>query len=140
MAETSVESGLALMHGSITREIIGAFYDAYNELGHGFLEAVYQRAMPVLLAERGLRTEIERPILIHFHGVNIGAYRADLIVESRVVVECKVATRILPLHEAQLLHYLKATGINVGLILNFGSQPGMRRMLLTPDRRVVRAG
>lgn len=137
-----MQSGLALMHGAVTRDIIGAFFEAYNELGPGYLEAVYQRALPVLLGERGLRAEVERPLVINFHGVVIGEYRVDLIVEECVVVECKVATKILPLHEAQLINYLKATGINVGLILNFGSQPSLRRMLLTEDRgkrAVVRA-
>ena len=130
---------MALMHGVVTRDIIGAFFDVYNELGPGYLEAVYQRAMPLILAERALRSEVERPLVINFHGAVIGEYRVDLIVEDCVVVECKVATKILPLHEAQLINYLKATGINVGLILNFGSQPAIRRMLLTADRgkRVV---
>jgi GxxExxY protein len=137
-----MQSGLALMHGAVTRAIIGAFFDVYNELGPGYLEAVYQRGLPVVLAERGLRTELERPLVINFHGVVIGEHRIDLIVEECVVVECKVATKILPVHEAQLINYLKATGINVGLILNFGSQPSLRRMLLTADRGkgvVVRA-
>jgi GxxExxY protein len=139
MAERTMQSGLALMHGAVTRAIIGAFFDVYNELGPGYLEAAYQRAMPVLLAERGIRAEIERPIVLNFHGVVIGEYRIDLIVEECVVVECKVATKVLPVHEAQLINYLKATGINVGLILNFGSRPSVRRMLLTLDRgrRVV---
>ena len=134
-----MQSGLALMHGAVTREIIGAFFDIYNELGHEFAEAVHQRAMPIVLAERGVRTEVERPLSIHFRGVVIGEYRVDLVVDDSVVVECKVATKILPVHEAQLLNYLKATGLNVGLILNFGSQPSFRRMLLTSDRgkRVV---
>jgi GxxExxY protein len=139
MGHHTVESGLALMHGSLTREIIGAYYDAYNELGHGFVEAVYQRAMPVLLAARGLRTEVERPISIQIRGVVIGEFRADLIVEEKVLVECKVATKIQPVHEVQLLNYLKATDISVGLILNFGSQPAVRRMLLTSDRKILRA-
>ena len=139
MTEKTMQSGLALMHGSVTRDIIGAFFDVYNELGPGYVEAVYQRAMPVVLAERGIRTELERPLSIQFHGVVFGEYRVDLVVEGSVVVECKVATKIVPVHEAQLLNYLKATGLHVGLILNFGSQPSVRRMLLTSDRgkRVV---
>jgi GxxExxY protein len=142
MTEKTIQSGLALMHGAVTREIIGAFFDVYNELGHGFVEAVYQRAMPLVLAERGLRSEVERPLTIQFRGMVIGEFRADLIVEGKIVVECKVATKILPAHEAQLLNYLKATGLEVGLILNFGSQPSVRRMLLSPERGqpvVVRA-
>ena len=139
MAERTMQSGLALMHGELTRKVIGGFFDVYNELGPGFAEAVYQRAMPVILRERGLDTEIERPIAIQFHGVLIGEYRIDLVVGESVIVECKVATKILPIHEVQTLNYLKATGLSVGLILNFGSEPSFRRMLLTSDRgkRVV---
>ncbi len=142
MTEKTKQSGLALMHGDITRKIIGAFFDVYNELGPGFTEAVYQRALPVVLRERELSTEIERPITIQFHGVVIGEYRVDLVVGESVIVECKVATKILPIHEVQLLNYLKATGYCVGLILNFGSDPSFRRILLTEDRGklvVVRA-
>jgi GxxExxY protein len=139
MTEKTMRSGLALMHGDLTRKIIGAFFDVYNELGPGFVETVYQRALPVVLRERGLIAEIERPVNIQFHGVLIGEYRVDLVVGESVIVECKVATKILPIHEVQLLNYLKATGLSVGLILNFGSAPSFRRMLLTSDRgkRVV---
>jgi GxxExxY protein len=139
MTEKTMQSGLALMHGDLTRKIIGAFFDVYNEVGPGYVEAVYQRALPVMLGERGVCTEIERPVTIQFHGVVIGEYRVDLVVGDSVIVECKVATKILPIHEVQLLNYLKATGLSVGLILNFGSEPSFRRMLLTSDRgkRVV---
>ena len=134
MSDHTVQSGLALLHGDLTRAIIGAFFEVYNELGYGFAEAVYQRAMPIVLAERGLHTALERRVTVVFRGVTIGEYRPDLIVEDKVIVECKVATRILAAHETQLLNYLKATGINIGLIFNFGSQPTFRRMLFTPRR------
>jgi len=132
MSETTVRSGLALLHGDLTRTIIGAFFEVYNELGYGFVEAVYQHALPIVLSERGLHTELERRVTVEFRGATIGEYRPDLIVENKVIVECKVAAKVLPAHETQLLNYLKATGINIGLIFNFGSQPTFRRMLFTP--------
>lgn len=142
MTANSVRSGLALLHGDLTREIIGAFFETYNELGYGFAEAVYQRALPIVLAARGLHAEVERRVAVQFRGATIGEYRPDLIVENRVIVECKVAAKILPAHETQLLNYLKATGISIGLIFNFGSQPAFRRMLFTPRHEsgdVIRA-
>jgi len=132
MSESTVRSGLALLHGDLTRTIIGAFFEVYNELGYGFVETVYQRALPIVLSERGLHTELERRVTVAFRGATIGDYRPDLIVENKVIVECKVAAKVLPAHETQLLNYLKATGINIGLIFNFGSQPTFRRMLFTP--------
>jgi len=132
MSENTVRSGLALLHGDLTRTIIGAFFEVYNELGYGFVEAVYQHALLIVLNERGLHTELERRVTVEFRGATIGEYRPDLIVENKVIVECKVAAKVLPAHETQLLNYLKATGINIGLIFNFGSQPTFRRMLFTP--------
>jgi GxxExxY protein len=120
-----------LVHGALTREIIGAFFDVYNELGYGFAESVYQRALPLALATRSLRSEREVPLTVQFRGVIVGNYRADLVVEHKVIVESKVAERILPVHEMQLVNYLRATGITVGLILNFGPLPTFRRLVLT---------
>ena len=130
MTSGTTRAGLALVHGDLSREIIGAFYDVYNELGFGFPEALYQRAMPVALAGRGLQCERELLLVVRYKGEVVGSYRADLIVEGKIIVECKVAVRILPVHEAQLLTYLKAGGIKVGMVLNFGPRPTFRRMLL----------
>jgi len=127
----TTKTELELLHGALTGQIIGAFFDVYNELGHGFAELVYQRAITVALAERRVPTETERALTILFHGKVVGEYRADLIADGRVIVECKVATRIVPSHETQLLNYLKATGLKVGLILNFGPLATFRRMLLS---------
>jgi GxxExxY protein len=121
---------LELLHGALTGQIIGAFFDVYNELGHGFSELVYHHAMIVALTDRGIQTEAERAITIHFRGRVVGVFRADLIVGNTVVVECKVAAKILPTHETQLLNYLKGTGITIGLILNFGPDATFKRMLL----------
>ncbi len=131
MTEGTTRAGLALMHGDVTREIIGAFYQIYSALGYGFVEAIYQRSLPVALATRGIKSEREVPMTVTFLGVNVGDYRADLIVEGRVIVETKTVEKILPVHEMQLVNYLRATGINVGLILNFGPRPTFRRMFLS---------
>ena len=122
---------IELLHGDVTAQIIGAFFDVYNELGHGFAELVYHRAVVVALTERGIRTETERTLTIRYHGVVVGEYRADLIVDGKVVVECKVAPKIVQSHETQLLNYLKATNLKIGLILNFGPDATFRRMLLS---------
>ena len=124
-------AGLRLVHSDLTREIIGAFYDVYNGLGFGFVESVYQRALPVALARRGVRSAREVPMNVQFEGVEVGVYRADLIVDGKVIVESKVADKIARVHELQLLNYLRATGLTVGLILNFGPQATFRRLLLT---------
>jgi GxxExxY protein len=134
MSGGTARAGLALVHGALTREIIGAFFDVYNELGYGFVESVYQRALPLALTARGARSEREVPLTVQFRGVAVGDYRADLVVEGKVIVESKVADRIFPVHEMQLLNYLKATGIALGLVLNYGPQPTFRRLLLTSPK------
>jgi GxxExxY protein len=120
-----------LVHGEITRQIIGAFFDVYNALGYGFVESVYQRALPLALTARGVACEREVPLTVRFRGVVVGEYRADLIAEGKVIVEAKVADRIHSFHETQLLNYLRATNIAVGLLLNFGPRPTFRRLLLS---------
>lgn len=127
-------TGLRLAHGATTHKIIGAFYDVYNALGHGFLESVYAGAMPIALLERGLTVEREVPFPVTFHDKVIGEYRADLVVESNILVELKAAERISPAFEGQLLNYLRASGISVGLLLNFGPRPTTRRMILTTSQ------
>jgi GxxExxY protein len=131
MTGVTTRAGLALIHGELTRQIIGVFYDVYNQLGYGFVESVYQHALPIELAKRALRSEREMPLAVRYDGIVVGAYRADLVVEEKIIVETKVAEKILPVHELQLVNYLKATGLNVGLILNFGPRPTFRRMYLS---------
>ncbi|MFI5243707.1 MAG: GxxExxY protein [Gemmatimonadales bacterium] len=131
MTGGTASAKLELLHGEVTREIIGAFFDVYNELGYGFFESVYQRALPLALTARGISCDREVPLIVRFRGAVVGEYRADLIVEQRVIVESKVAEKILPAHELQLLNYLKATGITVGLVLNFGPRATFRRLLLS---------
>ena len=113
---------MALKHEGTTSEIIGAAFEVYNELGYGFLEKLYQRAMKVELGLRGVASEIEAPIKVYFKKNLVGDYFADLFVEEKVIVELKVAPKYNPSDEAQLLNELKATGINVGLLINFGKE------------------
>jgi len=108
------------MHEDITREIIGASFEVHRVLGYGFLEKVYQRAMQVELVKRGLRAELEHKITVNYKGVVVGNYQADIFVEDAVMVELKVAKSYNPEDEAQLLNELKATGVKVGLLINFG--------------------
>lgn len=109
-----------LVHEDLTKEIIGAAFEVYNTLGHGFLERVYQKALQAELVGRGLRAEIEHPLKLMYKGTLVGDYFADLLVEEAVVVELKIAAGYNPQDEAQLLNELKASSIKVGLLINFG--------------------
>ena len=111
---------MALEHGEITEQIVGAAFEVHSVLGCGFLEKVYQRAMQVELIARGLKAETESKIKVTYKGVVVGDYQADLLVADQVIVELKVAKEYQPADEAQLLNELKATGIKIGLLINFG--------------------
>ena len=113
---------MELAHKDITEQIIGAAFEVFRELGYGFLENVYQRAMKVELELRGLRAEIESDIQVRYKGHTVGDYRADILVNGCVLVELKVSQCLDTRDEAQLLNELKATGIKVGLLINFGRQ------------------
>jgi GxxExxY protein len=123
---------------TLTEKIIGTFYDVYNELGHGFLETVYREAMMVALTEASLKIRREVPIPVWFRQKIVGQYRADLLVEETVLLELKAARTLESSHEAQLLHYLRATEIEVGLLLNFGVKAQFRRLLFDNDRKRIR--
>lgn len=112
----------------LTDLILASYYAAYNTLGSKFPENVHRNALVIELNLRGLSTQVERPFTIEYKGHVVGSYRADLIVEGRVMVECKVVDRIIGAHKAQLLNYLRATGIEVGLLLNFGVDPSVSRL------------
>jgi GxxExxY protein len=111
---------MELLHQNITEQILGAAFEVHRELGYGFLEAVYQNAMVLELEKRGVRVGKEVKIVVYYKGVAVGYYEADLFVEDCVIVELKVATEYQKKDEAQLLNELKATGIKVGLLINFG--------------------
>ncbi|MDY7041641.1 MAG: GxxExxY protein [Chloroflexota bacterium] len=110
------------LHGEITYQIIGAAFEVWRVLGYGFLEKVYENALVEELRQRGLGVEQQFPIDVYYKDVLVGQYIADLLVEGKVIVELKAEKTYNPQHEAQLLNYLKATGIKVGLLLNFGEK------------------
>ncbi len=120
-----------LVHGGTTDLIIKSFYHVYNSLGYGFLEKVYENALRVSLTKGGLAVAQQWPIVVEFEGEKVGDYFADLVVGDSVIVEVKVAEAIAPDHEAQLINYLKATGYQVGLLLNFGPNAEFRRKVFT---------
>ena len=116
-----------LIQEALTKRIIGSFYEVYNTLGYGFLEKVYENALCAEFEDVGLLYAQQVPIEVRYRGRAVGEYFADLVVDGAVIIEVKAVQTVLPQHEAQLLNYLKATGIEVGLVLNFG-----------PRARVVR--
>ena len=121
--------------GPLTEKIIGVFYEVHNELGFGFLESVYREAMRIALGQAGLKVEAEVPVPVSFRGRLIGVFRADLVVDGRVVVELKTAESISKAHEAQVLHYLRASAMEVGLVMNFGPDARFRRVELQNARK-----
>ena len=120
-----------LVHRDVTATVLRAFYTVYSELGFGFLEAVYSNALALLLTEAGLIVRREVPFEIQFRGQSVGNYRADLIVDSRVIVETKTNRQIVLHHTRQLLNYLRASRLEVGLLLNFGDRAEFKRVVNT---------
>lgn len=118
---------IELLHSDISDDIIKAFFHVYNSLGHGFLEKVYENAMIIVLNQMKHSVMQQYPIKVHFEEKIIGEYFADLFVDNCIIVELKAAETISKEHEAQLLNYLKATKIEVGLLLNFGKKPEFKR-------------
>jgi GxxExxY protein len=120
MLEFTPDNEGSFPHRDITAAIIGAAFEVHNHLGYGFLHRVYQRALQVELARRGRRVESEKRINVQYKDVIVGDYDADLIVDDYVLVEIKIAPEYDKRDEAQLLNMLKATGLKVGVLLNFG--------------------
>ncbi len=127
---------MELKHQRLTDQIIKAFYTVYNVLGYGFLEKVYENALALELRGMGLKTIQQAPIIVTYRDQEIGHYEADLLVQDAVIVEIKATRHLAPEHEAQLLNYLKATPIEVGLLLNFGPQPLIKRKIYDNDRKI----
>ena len=127
-----------LRHRDLTEKIISVFYSVYNELGHGFLESVYDEAMTIALSDAGMKVERQFPLPVWFRGQKIGDFKADVLVESAVLLELKCVRVFEPVHEAQFLHYLKSTEIEVGLLFNFGPVPQFRRLVFANARKKIR--
>lgn len=135
-----VKTGFVGTEDALTEKIIGVFYQVFNELGYGFAESVYCRAMAIALAQSGFQVGTEVAVPVAFRGENVGVFRCDLMVERKIILELKVADQISKAYEAQLLHYLKASLIEVGLILSFGESPKFRRMEFRNDRKQAGIG
>lgn len=124
-----------LAEGALTEAIIGAFFAVYNELGFGFLESVYVRALQIELKARGIRSQREAEIEVFYRGEDAGYFRIDLYVERRVIVEVKTLTALAEPERKQLLNYLRATKTEVGLLLNFGPKARFMRMVFSKEAR-----
>ena len=122
-------------HKELTEKIINIFYRVYNKLGYGFLEKVYENAMMIELKREGILTVSQSPIKVFYDGEVIGEYYADILVDNKVIVEIKASKRLVEENEAQLLNYLKATDIEVGLLLNFGTEPEVKRKAFDNTRK-----
>jgi GxxExxY protein len=109
-----------LLYQDLTSKILEACFEVINELGSGFLESVYQKALLFALKQKGLKVMPQMPISVMFRGENVGQFFADFLIEDKVIVELKAVSALLPEHQAQVINYLKATGVEVGLLVNFG--------------------
>lgn len=130
MLEFDSEDESAFPHKEVTQAIIGAAFEVHNHLGYGFLHRVYQRALQVELTRRNLRTDWEKRINVHYKDVVVGDYDADLIVDDCVLIEVKIAPQYDKRDEAQLLNVLKATGLKLGILINFGRYKVEHRRLI----------
>lgn len=116
-----------MKHQELSKQIIGAAYAVHKELGCGFLEKVYKNALAIELEENGLRYIREVPLRVLYHDRTVGEYFADIVVEDTIIVEAKAVSRLDAVHEVQLVNYLKATGLTIGLLINFGRSVEVKR-------------
>lgn len=120
-----------MLYENLTKEIINAFYEVHSILGFGFLEQVYQNALNKELKRRGLQCEAQKQLKVYYKNEVVGNYVADIVVNDQVILELKAVSALRPEHEWQLVNYLKATGLKVGLLLNFGLSGEVKRKILT---------
>ncbi len=119
------------LYSETTHIINQAFYNVYNTLGSGFLEKVYEKAMIIELKKLGLSCQRQQLVKVYYDGEQVGHYYADIIVEDKIIIELKAAETLREEHEAQLVNYLRASDIEVGILLNFGKKPQHKRRVLT---------
>lgn len=124
-----------MKHEEITNKIIEAFYKVYNTLGYGFLEKVYRNALYFELIEMGFKADMEKRILVYYKTQIVGDYSADLLVEDVIICELKTNESLQEGDENQLINYLKATNIEVGLLLNFGKRPQVKRKIYDNEKK-----
>jgi GxxExxY protein len=128
-------SGSPLVAGETTHAVIGVFFDVYNELGPGFPEFIARRALAIAIREAGLAAYEEVEIPVWFRGQRLAKFKADIVVENKLLVEVKASPEIDRFHVAQVLHYLKATDLEVGLLVNFGREPQFKRIVYQNSRK-----
>ncbi len=121
-------------HIEVTEKIIKAFNKVYNSLGYGFLEKVYENALFIEFTEMNLNVEKQKKINVYYEGKEVGEYFSDLIVDGQVIIELKTAEYLNKANEFQLINYLKATGIDIGILLNFGKKPEFKRRVYSSDK------
>jgi GxxExxY protein len=123
------------LHKELSQKVIGAFYTVYKTLGYGFLEKVYENALAYELTLLEIEFKTQVPIEVYYKSQKVGIYIADLLIEDSIILELKAAESLCPEHEYQLINDLKATSIEVGLLLNFGKEPQFKRVIFTNDRK-----
>lgn len=128
-----------MLHEELTGKILEASFEVIRELGSGFLESVYERSLLIALRHKGLNATPQVPLNVKFRGAIVGDFYADILIEEKVLVELKAVSRILSEHKAQVINYLKATGIDVGLLINFGN-PKLEYYRLHSGNHLVRPG
>ena len=123
------------LQAELTDRVLKVFYEVANELGHGFFESVYRKSMVIALRQTGMHVEEEVPVPVSFRGQPVGVFYADIVVEDALVLELKVSEEISKTAESQMTHYLRATRVEVGLVLAFGERAKFRRVILSNDRK-----
>lgn len=123
------------MYTELTEKIIGCAFKVYNQLGAGFLEKIYENALAIELKDAGLSVQQQYPIKVYYNEIVIGDYIADIVVEDRVIIELKAVNSLAKAHEVQLVNYLKATKIEVGLLINFGDIISVKRKVLSKNHK-----
>jgi len=126
---------MELLHKELTEKILKVFYDVYNEMGYGFLEKVYQNSLFIELKARGFHVEAQKQIKVHYKGIEVGEYYADLVVDNLIILELKAAECLVKEFEYQLINYLRGTNMEVGLLLNFGKKPEFIRKVYENSRK-----
>jgi GxxExxY protein len=126
-----------MIEEELTGQIIKVFYKVYNSLGYGFIEQIYHNAMILELSSSGLKVETEKPIAVYYEGRIVGTFSADLVVEEKVILELKAKERIHEAHEEQLINYLRATLVEIGLLLNFGKTPEFKRKFFSNKNKKI---
>jgi GxxExxY protein len=126
-----------MLYKELTDEILHAFYQVHYKLGFGFLEKVYKNALFLELMEIGLKCETEKQINVYYKEKVVGVFYADIIVEDKVILELKAVESICKEYEYQLINYLKACNLEIGLLLNFGKKAELRRLIYTNDRKQI---